>query len=72
MNKKLEIKKLQKVAAPSELVAAGVVAFQLVQITVNYFSQPMVGVYDTKIMADGRQFVIEGDGFIPDGFEVMQ
>ena len=72
MGKQVEIKKLQKVAAPSEFVGVGVVAFQLVQITINYFGQAMEGVYDTKIMADGRQFVIDGDGFIPAGYELAQ
>ena len=28
--------------------------------------------HDTKIMEDGRQFVINGNGFIPAGFEIKQ
>jgi len=71
MSKQIEIKKLQKVDAPAEFLDVGVVAFQLVQITISYFGNVMEGVYDTRILADGRQFVIDGDGFIPEGFEVV-
>ena len=48
----------------------GVVAFQLVEFVINFFGSEVVSVHDTKIMQDGRQFVIGGCGYIVDGFEV--
>ena len=71
MSKQVEIKKMQKVDAPAEFLSKGIVAFQLVQITISYFGNVIEGTYDTKILQDGRQFVIDGDGFIPSGFEVV-
>lgn len=49
----------------------GIVGFQLVTITFDFFGHPQKGTYDTKILKDGRQFVINGDGFIKDGFEII-
>jgi hypothetical protein len=71
MTKQIEVKKLAKVAAPAEFIAKGVVAFQIVEFTINYFGSAIECSHDTKIMADGRQFVIDGDGFIQHGFEVV-
>jgi hypothetical protein len=30
----------------------------------------MIMTHDTKIMENGKQFVIDGCGFIPQGFEI--
>jgi hypothetical protein len=69
--KNIEIKKLQRVENPdAEMLAQGIVAFQLVKITASFFGAAIDGVYDTKIMSDGRQIVIDGDGFIKAGFEI--
>lgn len=66
---KIEVKKLTKVNAPVG-ENGGVVAFQLVEFKINYYGQKMISIFDTKIMEDGSQYVIEGDGFIPSGFKV--
>jgi hypothetical protein len=66
--KTIKANKMKKV----ELAKAenGVVAFQLVEFVINFFGSEVVTVHDTKIMKDGRQFVIGGCGYIADGFEV--
>ena len=48
----------------------GVVAFQMVEFVVSFFGNEIVSELDTKIMEDGSQVVIEGDGFIPTGYLV--
>ena len=45
-------------------------ALQMVEITVDFFGLKQTNRYDTKIMADGKQYVINGDGWIKDGFEI--
>lgn len=69
--KTITINKKEKVTAPHEFQALGVVAFQVVEFVVNYFGNEVVCAHDTKILNDGRQFVIGGDGYIKDGFEVV-
>ena len=64
---KIEVKKLTKVNAPVG-ENGGIVAFQLVEIKINFYGQEMISTFDTKIMDDGNQYVIDGDGFIPSGF----
>lgn len=53
-----------------EFLSQGIVAFQLVKFTINYFGSKIESTHDTKIMKDGRQIVIGGCGFIKDGYEV--
>ena len=65
--KVFEIQKLKRVEAYEQFKTEGIVAFQLVNITVDFFGRKMTNRYDTKIMADGRQIVIDGDGWIKDG-----
>ena len=67
--KNLEIKKLQRVEnTDKEMLAKGITAFQLVEISYNFYGQSITDVLDTKIMANGDQIVIDGNGFIKDGF----
>jgi len=67
----LTVKKHQIVEnTDKQLLKKGIVSFQLVTITVNYFGRDVQDTFDTKIMKDGRQFVISGNGFIRDGFEI--
>lgn len=49
----------------------GIVAFQMVEYVIDFFGNEIRGVLDTKIMEDGRQFIIGGDGFIKDGTEIF-
>ena len=57
-------------ATDPEMIASGVVAFQMVNFIINFFGNEIESTHDTKIMEDGRQLVIDGCGFIPDGYEV--
>ena len=60
----LTVKKHQIVEnTDKQLLKKGIVSFQLVTITVNYFGRDVQDTFDTKIMKDGRQFVISGNGF---------
>jgi hypothetical protein len=68
--KNITLTKRAKVEAPKELKDAGVVAFQVVDFVVDYFGNKIESSHDTKILEDGRQLVIGGDGFIREGFEV--
>ena len=69
--KTITANKLNKVTnTDQEFKAQGIVAFQLVRFVVNFFGREIETTHDTKIMQDGRQLVIGGCGFIPEGFEV--
>lgn len=54
----------------AELAAQGIVAFQMVEFVIDFFGTEITTTHDTKIMQDGKQFVIGGCGYIPDGYEV--
>ena len=66
--KTITAEKLARVEAPK--IENGIVAFQMVKFVINFFGNEVESVLDTKIMQDGRQLVIDGDGFIPSGYEV--
>lgn len=69
--KALTITKLDRVEnTDAEFLSMGVVAFQLVKFEINFFGQTVESILDTKIMSDGRQIVIDGDGFIKQGYEL--
>ena len=68
--KNITVVKGRKVKAPPEDLADGVEFYQMVDFEIDYFGRTMTVSHDTKIMTDGRQLVIGGDGFIPDGYEV--
>lgn len=72
--KNLTIKKHEFVTARQDVEdfqRKGIVGFQMVTITFEVFGRQMEGRYNTKILKDGRQFVIDGDGFIKGGFEII-
>ena len=54
----------------AEMAAKGIVAFQLVEFVISFFGNEITTTHDTKITQDGKQFVIGGCGYIPDGYEV--
>ena len=67
----ITINKLEREEATNpEMIAKGIVAFQLVEFVINFYGGITKSVLDTKIMQDGRQIVIDGCGFIPEGYEV--
>ena len=68
--KNIKMEKQAITEVPREEQYDGIVAFQFVKMTYNFYGRTMVEMHDTKIMEDGRQFVINGNGFIPAGFEI--
>ena len=68
---KLEITKLQKVEVPAEYQKEeGCIAFQLVKVVIEFYGKLIEDVLDTKILQDGRQIVITGNGYIKASYEI--
>ena len=67
--KKIDIKKLQRVEAPIGEYE-NIIAFQLVEFSINFFGHEETFILDTKITKEG-QFVIDGNGWIKDGYQVI-
>lgn len=64
----IQITKLNYVEAPTgEYV--DIIAFQMCKFTIDFYGHKETFCLDTKITADG-QFVIDGNGFIPTGYQV--
>ena len=62
---------MQKVEVPAEYQKEeGCVAFQLIQVVINFYGKLIEDVLDTKILQDGRQIVIDGNGYIKAGYEL--
>lgn len=71
MSNAIQTKKLQRVDVPTEYQQEeGCIAFQMVEITYNFYGKQMSETFDTKILADGTQLVISGNGFIKDNFQL--
>ncbi len=69
--KAIETKKLQRTEVPAEYQKEeGCVAFQLVQFTYFFYGKQMITTFDTKILKNGDQVVINGNGFIKNGFKI--
>lgn len=60
---------MARVEAPADEYA-DITAFQMIEYVIDYFGNKITGCLDTKIMKDGRQMVIGGDGFFSDGYEI--
>lgn len=67
--KSIEITKLARVDVPAGEYE-DIAAFQMVEYVIDYFGSKITGSLDTKIMKDGRQLVIGGDGLFADGYEI--
>lgn len=67
--KSIEIKKFPRIEAPAGEYD-DITAFQLIEYAADFFGKKITGCLDTKIMKDGRQLVISGDGFFSDGYEI--
>jgi hypothetical protein len=48
----------------------GCIAFQIIIMTYFFYGAEMKDTFDTKILKDGSQYVISGNGFIKDGFKI--
>lgn len=48
----------------------GIVALQLVTITHYFYGSKQEDTFDTAIYKDGKQKIISGNGFFPDGTEI--
>jgi hypothetical protein len=53
-----------------EMLEKGIVAFQMVNFIIDFYGSETESPHDTRIMDNGRQFVIDGCGFIPPGYEI--
>jgi hypothetical protein len=62
--KNLQIKKLKKVKASK---GDENLFYQLVEFTINFYGNKMTSILDTKITKEGKQIVIDGNGFIEAG-----
>ena len=69
--KAVKTRKLERVEnTDKEMLSLGIVAFQLVEFSYSFYGNEQTDIIDTKIMADGRQIVINGNGFIKEGYEI--
>ncbi|MCP4665151.1 MAG: hypothetical protein GY849_02200 [Deltaproteobacteria bacterium] len=69
--KAIKTTKLQKTEIPTEYQKEeGCVAFQKVKFEYNFYDSLQSDIIDTKILEDGRQVVIDGNGFIKTGYEI--
>ena len=67
----IETKKLQIVEVPAEYQKEeGCMAFQMVELTYTFYGKQMTERFDTKILKTGEQIVINGNGFIKDGYKI--
>lgn len=67
----MKIEKLTKTNVPVEFQKEeNCVAFQMVRITYSFYGSEMSELFDTKILENGNQFIINGNGFIKDGFQI--
>lgn len=67
----IKIKKLNLVQVPTEFQEEeGCVAFQMVELSYSFYGSLMTERFDTKILPNGKQLVINGNGFIKDNFEI--
>ncbi len=69
--KNLEITKHQLVKnTDKEFLELGIIYFQLVTFKLNFYGNHIESTLDTRIMKDGRQIVIDGNGWIDKGYEL--
>lgn len=66
--KKIEIKKMEIVEAPKGEYD-DIIAFQIVEFSINFFGHKETFKLDTKITKEG-QFVIDGNGWIPNNYKI--
>ena len=70
--KSVTVNKMSLVSLTEDQKFDGIVAFQMCEFVISFFGKTIVSILDTKITEDGKQVVIDGDGYIPAGYEVAQ
>ena len=71
MTTAIQTKKMQLVEVPAQYQKEeNCVAFQMVQLTYSFYGKMMTENFDTKVLENGMQIVINGNGFIKDGFKI--
>lgn len=71
MTAAIQTQKLEMVKVPAEYQKEeGCVAFQMVKLTYFFYGKEMTEMFDTKILQNGDQIVINGNGFIKDGLKI--
>ena len=69
--KAIQITKLAITEVPVEFQPEyGCVAFQMVKFEYSFYGAKKVDFLDTKILANGTQLVIDGNGFIKSGTQI--
>ena len=63
----MKIKKLQLVMNIEKNKTNTPIAFQLVEFSIDFYGNEKKFELDTKIMPNGDQIIIDGNGFIPAG-----
>jgi len=67
----IQINKLGITPVPVEFQKEeGCIAFEKVEFSYFFYGSQQKDVLDTKILPDGSQIVISGNGFIKDGFQI--
>ena len=66
--KKIGMKKFDRVEAPVGEYE-NIIAFQMIEFSINFFGHEETFILDTKITKKG-QFVIDGNGWIKEGYEI--
>lgn len=69
--KTIEIKKHQMVNIPREYQFDNIVAVQLVEFKINFFGHIETFILDTRIDKSGKQTVIDGNGWIESGYQII-
>ena len=67
----IKFNKKELVNLPKEEQTNDLVAVQLVEYTIDYYGTKVTNTLDTRIDKDGRQFFVDGDGFIDAGTELV-
>lgn len=67
----IKITKLNRVENTDiELLYNGIIAFELIKVEINFYGKIIEDTLDTKIMSDGKQIVIDGNGYIKSGYQI--
>lgn len=66
----MKITKQNIVKIPAEHQEGDVVAFQLIDFEINFFGAIQKFTLDSRILKDGSQYILNGNGWIKSGFKI--